>query len=281
MEGRRSFHREGNELDLLTSEIGTIVANLIALHRSSLTPGHLKVRTNSDTRAPLLYLLKTLTDEAHWVWIKADVAPEMDGDQMWTLTEGSTLAASFDQILLTMTVLREEELAMEDDSAHSRSLEIPTAYHYAGDDLNRVHWLRQEFRLLATFDGFCNRIAECILAKTGARKVRADRRENLCRAISVIVGNLFHTYQLDQARYLLVQLSNKAYPEGPYNPLKINIKAVRDVVNYFQELSPAYVTVRGGNLDRKSGRSFSTRLKATKKLIGEISGLHCLQRGNI
>ncbi|WP_394886807.1 hypothetical protein ACG873_19390 [Mesorhizobium sp. AaZ16] len=88
--------------------------------------------------------------------------------------------------------------------------------------------------------------------------------------MSVILANLYFSHVRDENRYVAIDRSNDGYPHGIYNPLNLNIRATRDSINYLIDANPSYVEVRGGNFDQERGVGYTTRFRASERLIGEL-----------
>jgi hypothetical protein len=121
------------------------------------------------------------------------------------------------------------------------------------------------------FDPFVETMAEQVRVRAG-RAQRADVARNIKNALSVILGNLFNTHLRDQNRYVIIDRSNDGYPAGNTNPLRINIRAVKDSFDFLVSSAPSYMEVRGGNYDMEAGRGYPTRVRSTRRLIEELEG---------
>ncbi|WP_214471759.1 hypothetical protein [Mesorhizobium sp. dw_380] len=137
------------------------------------------------------------------------------------------------------------------------------------DDFRHAKWLRRNLRLGEGFDRFVNEMAERVRVRAG-RADRIDVVGNLRNALSVIVANLYKSHLNDENRYVIIDRSNDGYPTGPYNPLRINRRAIQDCLDYLSNDLPSYVEQRGGNFDSIAGIGYTTRFRSTIRLVSEL-----------
>ncbi|RWK22307.1 MAG: hypothetical protein EOR43_17205 [Mesorhizobium sp.] len=113
-------------------------------------------------------------------------------------------------------------------------------------------------------------MAETIAAEGGKRR-KQDAVDNIKTALSVILANLLRSYALQPSVGIKVDLSNDAFPEGPFNPLRLGIRAIRKVLGYLIGSTPPLIQKRGGNFDRQREVGYSTELWASDKLIDDLA----------
>ena len=142
---------------------------------------------------------------------------------------------------------------------------VAPTLHDAGHDVP----LKLELRLSMPFEPAIHAMADAIFHDEG-KKPRKDAYRNICDALCVILANLLRAQNRDPNLFVAVPRRNHSYPAGPHNPHRLGARAVQRAVNHLLEVHPPYVESMGGNHNDNEGSGYSTRLRATKRLIEEL-----------
>ncbi|MBZ9808315.1 hypothetical protein [Mesorhizobium sp. ESP-6-2] len=130
-------------------------------------------------------------------------------------------------------------------------------------------WLDRSLRLSLSFESFLHPIAERI-AKEGGKRRREHAVDNIKTALSVILANLLRSYALQPSLGIKIDLSNDAFPRGPFNPLGLGIRAIRKVVDFLARSSLPLIHRRGGNFDKQRAVGYPTELRISEILLDEV-----------
>ena len=139
--------------------------------------------------------------------------------------------------------------------------EIEAAY----DSRQNAVSLNMRFMLSDMFNKSIDELVEDIYGKTGERKT-SDSVEQTRLALRLILGNLLRAYQIDPKRYVILPLRDEHYRNGLNNPVGIYSRAIRRVKDYLTDGSQPLACWRKGYLDRATGQSQSSRIRATDRL---------------
>lgn len=126
--------------------------------------------------------------------------------------------------------------------------------------------LDRSFKLSSEFDDFLTKYAKEIIEKSGGAS-RIDAINNIRNALSVILGNLFRLSIIHPDLALRIDRSNDGYPKGPFNPYRLNPRAIRSVVQYLEQHHPPLLFKSGGNYDRVANIGYATKIVATNHMI--------------
>ena len=138
------------------------------------------------------------------------------------------------------------------------------------DDISHAAWLKRNFALNPKlFSGFIEELSEKVREFSG-KTTRKDVKIGYYIAIGVIIGNLYNNYIKDENKYTIIDRSNDGYKKGEYNPIRIGIRSIRDVIDYLESDDCRYIEVRAGNYDHDNKLGYVTRIRPLKRLIEDI-----------
>ena len=140
-------------------------------------------------------------------------------------------------------------------------------------------WLNISLKLNAEIDSKLLDISHKIDASAGGSG-RSDSIRNITNALSTISANVLRQYSLSTHRNLKIDLSNDAYPKGPFNPNRIGVHSFRKVINYMKANNPAYINIAGGNYDRVSGVGYPTQIVGTDEFLDLLFKLISRENSN-
>ena len=127
-------------------------------------------------------------------------------------------------------------------------------------------WLDNRTILSPVFDDFLNETIDKLIENSGKAN-RRDAVESRKVALSVISANILRQCYVHPSIGLRIDLSNDGYSEGQFNPNKLGIRAIRDVIGYLENHVPPLITKRGGNYDREIGIGHVTQIWGTDEMI--------------
>ncbi len=133
------------------------------------------------------------------------------------------------------------------------------------DDRGNAVYLNMRFMLSDMFGKSVDELVEDIYGKTGEKKTDQSVEQTRL-ALRLILGNLLRAYQIDPKRYVGLSLRDEQYKDGLNNPVGIHSRAIKRVKDYLTAGKRPLVHYRKGYLNRATGQSQSSRIRATDRL---------------
>ena len=192
------------------------------------------------------------------------------GSELTSLTESLATTANWaldirgEEIPSASEDTEASQVGSQSEQAAEREEATDTGWTYRRptyDNIQHFKWLSREFELSDTFDEFITPLAKAVQQHAGIALTSRRSYEQTVQALKVIIGNVYRAYLRDPNLFISTSRRSGGWDQDEYNPLNLGSRAIQRCLKFMLESQPILLEEKGGNLNRETYQSYTTRLR--------------------